>query len=138
MNMKATADKITLAYSILASTKFDKLERSDKINLIKILHKLKQVAKGLEDLRDESYKKLTPEGFEEIAMKVQSKVALTPAEMLTYRKVDKELADTLKEEQQKEHEIEFEPLKDSVLEKLIDSNPDLTVGQAEIIYDFLT
>lgn len=136
--MKTTVQKIAAAYAVLSLLKVNELDKKDKIALVKISNKMKSVANDLDEFRNEAMKRISPEGFDEIAYKVQAKANITPAEMLTFVKVDKDLADCMKEEQEKEIELDIKPLKDSVLEKLIDSNPDLTVGQAEIIYDFLT
>ena len=108
--MKATADKIASVHNILSGAKFSELSTKEKISVIKINNKLKPVATSINDFRKDALDKLKPEGFEEIALKVQSHTALTPAELFSYNKVEKELEECMKEAVEKEHEIEFKPL----------------------------
>lgn len=126
--MKATADKISLAYNILSGAKITELDTKGKVAVCKIANKLKKVAVSLDDFRNDTLKKISPEGFESIAMKLQTRSALTPAELLTYQKVDKELGECIKEEREKEYDLDFEPLTEAVMAKLIDSN-DFTIAQ---------
>lgn len=136
--MKATAEKITNVYGLLAQVKYSKLDSKDKINLIKISNKFKDIADKLNGLRQENYKILTqdiPE-FTAIGMKVQAGQSLTPSESMIFQKIDKELGESLKEEREREYEFDFEPWKDSVMEKLLDSN-DFNVAQTLAIYEII-
>lgn len=126
--MKAKAERITLAYEILQSAKLGKLDNKEKIEVLKVANKLKPVATALIDFRKDAIERLKPDGFDEISNKVAMGGRLTPAESLIFNQVDKSVGECVKEVGEKEHEIKFTALKDSLLGKVFESN-DYTVGQ---------
>ena len=136
--MKAKASIIALAYDILnrEEVKFTKLDTKEKIIIIKIMDKLKPVATYLNKFRLDALKKLKSEDFDEIAMKVQSRCSLTPAEMFSFKKVENALEECMQEESEKEHEIDFKPVSEAIFGKLLDSN-DFTIGQAQLLMEVI-
>lgn len=134
--LKATAEKISLTYSLLSLTKMDKLPFPEMISAIKINNKLKEIADKLNKYRNDSLEKISPEGFIEIGMKVHAHMPVSPEEMYTFNKVEKALEECMKEESEKEYELKFEPLSEEVFCKLL-SGSDLNLGQASVLYDMI-
>lgn len=135
--MEKSTKEIVEAYKALNNAKLGKIEdNKSKIAVIKVANKLKKVYTSYTDFEQDAIKKLRPEDFDGIESKLNSGTALTPAETLSVSKFNKEVAECLKEEQEKICELDFETLSETVMEKLIGSN-DFTVAQIMSLYEVI-
>lgn len=140
-------EKVLAAYRLLGSAKYGKLADEDKIKVLKICIALKPIAtKYDEDSKDAAEKLKPSEDYDEKLAEAQeydrvsrdknadtSQLKMGAAEFNEFIKTMnhyQELIDkALKAEMEKEVEVEFEPISEDALLKLMNSN-DWTVAQA--------
>lgn len=136
MATKRTTDQIVTAYRLVSAAKLSKMEDAEKFQLIKVVRQLKKTATDFEDFLKDAQEKLKPEGFDTIATKIQSKQDLTPEESSKIGKYNKDVADCLSEELEKEVELTFEPLSEEAIGRLVASN-DFAVSDIISITDVI-
>ena len=137
------------AYQVLGSAKYQKLSDEDKVKVWKITRQLKPHAmKYMEDEQDAREKMMPYEGFQEQVAKAQQyelerkagreDLQMTEqeyfgvvADMMKYNKV---VDDAFRELQDKEVEIDVEPLSEDAFAKLMSSN-DWNMQQAVCVSD---
>lgn len=148
--MKKTLTKgaVMEAWNILNTANYKQLDDADKIKLWKIARVMKPVAKQLEDDSRDAAEHLKPEGFDmkleqakEYEAKVQKgdteKLPMTEDEHLTFiREVFQPFNDmvqkAVKEEVDKEVELDYEPLTEEAFGKLMASN-DWKIQQVMVL-----
>ena len=140
-------EKVLAAYRMLGSAKYGKLADEDKIKVLKICIALKPIAtKYDEDSKDVAEKLKPSEDYDERLAQAQeydrvsrdknadaSQLKMGAADFNEFIKVMNHYQDliskALKDEMEKEVEVEFEPISEDALLKLMNSN-DWTVAQA--------
>ena len=145
--MKTTTAKVANVYPLLDKAKYTKMENADRKALIKAMRPLKKVSA---DFREDAIKRLRPENFDKIAELIdkfntlpqeERKVAIADPEYQKAFKVNGEyntaINDCLSEEFDKEIELDFTPLTEDAVDRLLDSNTDWTVGQAMAVEELL-
>lgn len=132
--MKLTTEKIVKAYAIMQGAKLGKLEDKEKIAVVRMANRFRKIYNDYAEFERDALERLKPEGFEEIQRKLQTRESLTPAESLAFSKLDRTMGECVGEEKNKEHEFEFEPLKEETLERLVSSN-DFAVSDIMALYD---
>lgn len=136
--MKKTmkTEDILKSFGLLKDVNYQKLEDADKVKVWKVVRQLKPVATQYEEAKQDAVKSLIPEGFNENLRKAQeyerkkaggeAGLPMTEEEykafLVEFQKYNKLVADALKEQEDMEHEVEFEPLTEDVLGLLIVSN----------------
>lgn len=136
MAVKKTVNDIVTVYRLINSAKVGKMEDAEKISLIKAIRHLKKVGVDFDDFLKDAQERLKVEGFDAIVSKVQEKKGLTPEETATLNKYNKNVENCIKEETEKEVELDFEPLSDEAINRLVASN-DFSVGEIMSIFDML-
>ena len=149
--MKKTikTNEVLEVFNLLNGAKDGKLEDSDKIKVWKITRILKPVATKFEDDTKDAAEKFK-EGYKDLDERLQqaqefekaqrdesidaSKLKMGAAEYQAFIKGDwadynKTVSEAVKEFAEKEVEVEFEPITEEVLGKLMSSN-DWSFGQA--------
>ena len=140
-------EKVLAAYRLLGSAKYGKLADEDKIKVLKICIALKPIAtKYDEDSKDVAEKLKPSEDYDERLAEAQeyervsrdkdadaSQLKMGPAEFNEFVKEMNHYQDliskALKDEMEKEVEVEFEPITEDALLKLMNSN-DWTIAGA--------
>ncbi len=147
--MKAKKSAIIEVYPLLDKAKLSKMETADRKGLIKAMHAMKKVTTDFNDFRDDAVKRLRPEEFdkvEEVINKFQAmdnkgkQEVFNSAEYQEAFKANGEyntaINDCLKEEVEKEVELDSTALSEEAVDRLIDSN-DWTLGQIMAIENLL-
>lgn len=119
-------EKIVTAYKALGEAKVTKLDEGEVIKIVKARKAMRPYAEEYEAFLKDAQEKLKGEGFDELQAKVQKWAELTDEEKLAVnrelneyqRKIDK----TVKEELEREVDIEPEKLADGSLTKLVQEN----------------
>lgn len=135
--MKTTVDKIVKAYAKLGDVKVTTLEDKEVMKVIRMRKAMRPVSEDFNAFLEDVKTKFKPEGFEETVRKAQEgwdkmsdSEKRAANELVTgyNRKVD----EAVKEEADREVEIEFEPLSEDSLTKLMKEN-SLTVAEMEML-----
>lgn len=148
--MKTTVEKVANIYPLLDKAKYTKMDNADRKALIKAMRPMKKTATEFNDFRDEAIKRLRPENFDKVAELIdkfnslpqeERKQAIADPEYQEAFKANGEynnaINDCLKEEFDKEIELDFTPLTEEAVDKLLDSNTDWTLGQAMAVEELL-
>ena len=135
--MKTTVDKIVKAYAKLGDVKVTTLEDKEVMKVIKMRKAMRPVSEDFNAFLEDVKTKFKPEGFEDVVRKAQEgwdkmsdaeKRAANELVTGYNRKVD----EAVKEEADREVEIEFEALSEDSLTKLMKEN-SLTVAEMEML-----
>lgn len=128
---------IVNACNILASAKLGKMTAPDKAKVVKAFRALKDAAKPFNDLLESAREKLKPEGWDELRERADKLTAAEQAEMeAMFHKYTRAVDLTVREEQEREHDVEFERLSAEAFEALSGAN-DWTVAQVELLESVL-
>lgn len=143
-------ERIINAYRTLDAAKLAKMEVADRFTLIKALRPMKKVSAEFDDFREDAIKKLKPENYGEIAEAVnrfnemsqeEREAAISEKKYADALKANLEfnnsMNDCLKEELTKETELDFATLPEEAFGKLLDSNPEWTLGIAMELEEIL-
>ena len=143
-------EKVLAAYRMLGSAKYGKLADEDKIKVLKICIALKPIATKYDEDSKDVAEKLKPfDDYDEKLAEAQeydrvsrdknadtSQLKMGAAEFNEFIKTMNHYQDlidkALKDEMEKEVEVEFEPISEDALLKLMNSN-DWTVAQAMVV-----
>ena len=155
MKKTISTEKVLLAYRVLSTAKYSKLDDADKIKSWKIARAMKPVATQFEDDSKDAAEKLKPSDYDFDAMlqKAQeyeqmqrdpkadmTKAPMGPAEYADFIKkfqdYNKLVGDAVKEFADKKVEVDFEPLTEESFGKLMASN-DWTVHQAMLLGEII-
>ena len=135
--MKTTVDKIVKAYAKLGDVKVTTLEDKEVIKVIKMRKAMRPVSEEFNAFLEDAKSKFKPEGFEETVRKAQDGWdKMSDAEKKAANELvngyNRKVEEAVKEEAEKEGEIEFEPLSEESLTKLMMEN-SLTVAEMEML-----
>lgn len=153
--MKKTlkTEKVLEVYQVLSSAKYGKLEGDEQIKLVKILLAFKPTAEKFEADTKAASDKLK-EGFEGLDDRLQkanqykdmagdpnadaSMLPMGPAEYHKFihgewAEFNKRVSAAVKDKANAEVKVEFEPISNAMLQKLMQSNSNWTIGQASIL-----
>jgi hypothetical protein len=140
-------ENVLAAYRVLGGAKYAKLSDEDKIKVFKICIALKPIATKYDEDSKDAAEKLKPfDDYDEKLAEAQeydrvsrdknadaSQLKMGPSEFNAFVKEMNHYQDligkALKDEMEKEVEVEFEPISEDALLKLMNSN-DWTVAQA--------
>ena len=135
--MKTTVDKIVKAYAKLGDVKVTTLEDKEVMKVIRMRKAMRPVSEEFNAFLEDVKTKFKPEGFEDTVRKAQEgwdkmtdSEKRAANELVTgyNRKVD----EAVREEADREVEIEFEALSEDSLTKLMKEN-SLTVSEMEML-----
>lgn len=135
--MKTTVDKIVKAYAKLGDVKVTTLEDKEVMKVIRMRKAMRPVSEDFNAFLEDVKAKFKPEGFEETVRKAQEGWdKMTDAEKKAANELvtgyNRKVEVAVKEESEKEVEIEFEPLSEDSLTKLMKEN-SLTVAEMEML-----
>lgn len=135
--MKTTVDKIVKAYAKLGDAKVTTLEDKEVMKVIKMRKAMRPVSEDFNAFLEDVKTKFKPEGFEETVRKAQEGWdKMTDAEKKAANELvtgyNRKVEVAVKEESEKEVEIEFEALSEDSLTKLMKEN-SLTVAEMEML-----
>lgn len=140
--MKLTVKDLNPVYGAINEAKMGKMEAKDQVKFVKIARKLKQVIAPYQEFVKDAQEKFKGEKHDEYAKILQEtdKEKYSHAEMVAASEYAKEysekLNECLKEEFEKEHDVEFEKLSEAAFEKLMESN-EWTVSVAMQVQDIV-
>lgn len=149
--MKTTTAKVANIYPILDKANYSKMDKADRKALTKAMRHMKKVAAEYNDFREDAIKRLRPEGFDKVAELIDKFNSLSqderkeafadPKYQEAFRangEYNNAINDCLKEEFDKEIELDFTPLTEDAVDKLLDSNKDdWALGLAIAVEEFL-
>lgn len=140
MKKTMTVEVAVKAYNALKDAKVTKMEAAEKIAVVKAVRALKAEATALADFEETAREKLKPEGFDEAVEKAKDFDSLPTEEKIEVNKVlmayNEAMAKGMKEEHERETEVELEPLTEDALGRLVDSN-DFAVDAIMAVQDAL-
>lgn len=136
MEVKKTTDQVVTAYRLINSARLSKMEDAEKFALIKAARRLKGVSNDFEELLKDAQEKLKPDGFDGIIRKVQAKEELTGVESEKLRKYNTDVQACVQGELEKEVELDFAPLTEEAIGRLIASN-DFSVSEILAVEDVI-
>ena len=140
MTIKVKTEKVLVAFNVLNTAKYTKMDDADKIKVWKIARALKPVATKFDEDSKDAAEKLRPsedfadnlqkaQEFERITKEKNFDASKLPMGAAEYSEFIKKLQDynrlvgeAVKEFADKEVEIEFEPLSEESFGKLMASN----------------
>lgn len=129
-------ESAVMAYSILNTAKLRGIENNIKFELVKIVCKLKPVATAFEAFREDVQTRLRSENFDEMQQKAQEwqkqeqegNVTLSEEERIAINKFFNEYANNvnacIKEEAEKNVDVDFNLLSEDAFNALIGANED--------------
>lgn len=148
--MKTTIRKIVNVYSVLEGAKYTKLKTSERAAIVKFRRPMKKIVMDYEDFRKDALKDLRPDDFDQTVEVIRSfnemteeerKEALKDPEYLEALKANadfnRSVDECLKEEEDKEIEVEVAPISREAFNKLLDSNLDWTFGILDVLEEML-
>lgn len=135
--MKTTVDKIVKAYAKLGDVKVTTLEDKEVMKVIKMRKAMRPVSEEFNAFLEDVKTKFKPEGFEETVRKAQEGWdKMTDSEKRAANELvtgyNRKVEVAVKEESEKEVEIEFEALSEDSLTKLMKEN-SMTVAEMEML-----
>ena len=135
--MKTTVDKIVKAYAKLGDVKVTTLEDKEVMKVIRMRKAMRPVSEDFNAFLEDVKTKFKPEGFEETVRKAQEGWdKMTDAEKKAANELvtgyNRKVEVAVKEESEKEVEIECEQLSEDSLTKLMKEN-SLTVAEMEML-----
>lgn len=135
--MKTTVDKIVKAYAKLGDVKVTTLEDKEVMKVIRMRKAMRPVSEDFNAFLEDVKTKFKPEGFEDTVRKAQEGWdKMTDAEKKAANELvtgyNRKVEVAVKEESEKEVEIEFKPLSEDSLTKLMKEN-SLTVAEMEML-----
>lgn len=133
---------IIAAYSALAGSKLTKMTGQGRIKIVKNVMAMKSIHASYTDFVQETIKRLKPEWLEgekeeEWRKNGINSAILTSAEKAEARQYTADADACLKEEYEKEHELEIKKLTDEEFEQFAESN-DYTAGELIDLMSVLT
>lgn len=144
--MKRNTREIIEAYTLLKNGKITKMDDADKFKLIKALRPMKKINEEFDSFRTDVMEKLKGDNHDEMIERAQKwqqegeKTTLSEQERIEinsyFTEYNEKVTNCLKEEIEKEHELDDIKLTDDAISKLIASN-DWTLGQVESVMDML-
>ena len=137
--MKVTVKDIQVAYGVLNEAKMGKMETTDQIKVIKALRQLKGIMTPFQEFVKDAQEKLKGEHHEEMAKKQERKdlTAEERQEVNEYAaEYNSKVNECVKEEWEKEHEVNFSKLSEEAFGKLMHSN-EWTASQAMAVQDLI-
>ena len=152
MERKIKTGRIIDIYATLNGAKYSKMESADRRRLFTAQYAMKKTVTEQEAMQKEAVEKFKPEGYDkDIAPMVDKFNAMTPENRADALKSDRKMADAIKvhtdfvgevngiimEAREKEVEPGFTPLSEEAFDRLLDSNPDWTVGVAGELHEIL-
>lgn len=148
--MKTTIGKAVNVYNLLSGAKYSKLKTSERSAIIKARRPMKEIAVKFEDFRNDALKGLRPENFDKTVEVIRKfndmtederKAALNDAEYLEALEenagFNKAVEDCVKDEAEKEIDLDITPITKEALNKLLDSNTDWTFAIADLLEEVL-
>ena len=126
-----------MAVRILANAKIDKMEDNEKFQLIRALRPLKKAAADYDALLEEATTRLRPSDYDALLAKEQAGEKYTPEEEARVRKFNADVAGCMRTEEERDVELDFEPLDEEALVRFGSSNPDLPLGTLSELMDLL-
>lgn len=145
MTMKAKVKNVVSAYKVLGDARVNKLEESEVVKVIKARKAMRPIADDYDAFLKDCQDKLKPEGWEKIEGKLQQwqqegeNTTLTEDERKELNKAvigyQKKVEAVLKEELNREVELNIEPLKEeSAMKMLVENGWELKkLDEIEII-----
>ena len=135
--MKTTVDKIVKAYAKLGDVKVTTLEDKEVMKVIRMRKAMRPVSEEFNAFLEDVKTKFKPEGFEDTVRKAQEEWGkMTNSERITANELvtgyNRKVEEAAKDEAEKEVDIEFEPLSEDSLTKLMKEN-SLTVAEMEML-----
>lgn len=134
-------DRIVAATNILATAKLAKLTPADKAATIKAYQALRKEAEDYDALQKAAIEKAKPEGFDDMHSRHEAKT-LTETEEAEYtaklREFNLTVGLAVEEEAAKERTPEFAPVSAEAMNALVESNPDMTLSQIDVLDRVLT
>lgn len=125
-------NNVVSVFNLLNSAKINEVSTSGKIKIIKVVRALKPIATGFDELLNDAREKLQGENHEEMAEKAirwqqeGDKVDLTDEEKIAvnmyFQEYGNRIDECVKEEAEREHELDFPKLTEEEFEGLISSN----------------
>lgn len=132
MTMKAKVKNVVSAYKVLGDARVNKLEESEVVKVIKARKAMRPIADDYDAFLKDCKEKLKPEGWEKIEGKLQQwqqegeNTTLTEDERMELNKAvigyQKKVEAVLKEELNREVELNIEPLKEESAMKMLVEN----------------
>lgn len=135
--MKTTVDKIVKAYAKLGDVKVTTLEDKEVMKVIRMRKAMRPVSEEFNAFLEDVKSKFKPEGFEDTVRKAQEEwEKMTDSEKRAANELvtgyNRKVEVAVKEESEKEVEIEFETLSEDSLTKLMKEN-SMTVAEMEML-----
>lgn len=137
MKKRVKTELAVMAARVLSNVKFDKMEDKEKFALLRALRPMKRVAEDYDGFVKDVSERLKPEEFDRLVAKEQSGQEYTTEESARVRKYNEDVRECLRTEEQKEVDLDFEPLSEEAVMRLAKSNPDMSVGTVSELMDLL-
>lgn len=147
---KAKTVTVANAYELLDKAGYSKMDNADRSALIKVMRPMRKIHSDFSDFRNDAVKRLRPDGFDKVGELIdgfnamgqeERKAALADQKYRDALKANDEygraINDCLKEEADKEVELDFAPLGEETFGRLLDSNPGWSMGQALLLDNLL-
>ncbi len=148
--MKTTTARIAETYALLDRAKCDRMETAERVAFVRGMRPLRKIAEEFEQTRRDAVKRLRPEGFDKAekliadfnAMPAEERgVAVASAEMQAALKANAEYVaavnDCIADEAEREVESPQGTVSEETFGRLMESNPEWTLGQAMLVRDLL-
>lgn len=138
--MKTTVDKIVKAYAKLGDVKVTTLEDKEVMKVIRMRKAMRPVSEDFNAFLEDVKTKFKPEGFEETVRKAQEGWdKMTDAEKKAANELvtgyNRKVDEAVKEEADREVEIEFEQFSEESVVRMMKEN-SLTATEVEQILNF--
>lgn len=137
--MKRTTSQVNSALNVLANAKMSEMTVEEKGALIRLLLKMRSVAKKWEELVAESRQRLAPDNLDalEAAVKEGEQAEGYAEAKAALDRFYTEVTEVVKDGFVAEHEV-GDPLASDAVMRLAASNPDWDVATAIAIHELLT
>lgn len=130
-------EKAVAAYSQLAAAKLNACKASEKFVVIKATAALRPIAEKYQSIARDAQERLRPDNWEQLVEQSKRWTELSDADKAAHNeavyKYNAEVEECLAEELSKEAEVEVGALDEEALGRLLDSNPEWNVAQAEAV-----
>ena len=135
--MKDKKVQIARAYNILSRSSFSKMKEGEKFGMIRIIQKLRPIAKPYLELEEETRDKLKPQRYEEILHCMATGKPISLEDQINFKKFNSDMEIAMKEDADVEVNVDFTPISGESFTRYMESNPNFIGADFEVLADII-
>lgn len=139
--MKVKIGDVVNVYPVIMKASFEKMSGKAKLKMIHVIKSLKPVTKSFGDVREDAVKKLAGQDYQDALKKVRQPNDYKEEDVKEALKVvqasDEAYAKFIREETEKEIEVDYEMLDEEDFTALLEGSKDLTPQELMLLSELI-